>query len=120
MSKSSSQMNSAEDNQAVADEAREWTAKQHRKDAKVVQDVLMRVAERSTGQSVFVPEQDASDVLMGLHHAGLYRPEQATREALALREVRRRALDVVRDEQSAVDFIDWCRYSYDLDTDDPR
>jgi hypothetical protein len=55
--------------------AEPWTAAQHQKDAKIVQTVLQRVAERSTGQPVYVPLDDASQVLMGLHLAGLYKPE---------------------------------------------
>lgn len=53
-----------------------WTAEQHRKDAGLVQNAMQRVAEqRVTTGSVYVPIDDASDVLMALHRAGLYRPE---------------------------------------------
>jgi hypothetical protein len=57
-----------------------WTPEQHRRDAKVVRDEMQRLAEARTSGSVFVPIEDASNLLLSLHRAGLERPAAAPGE----------------------------------------
>lgn len=55
----------------------EWTVRQHREDAKIVQTAMQRLAEARTTyppHSVYVPLDDASSLLMALQRVGLYKP----------------------------------------------
>lgn len=61
-----------------------WTAAQHREDAKLVQAAMQRIAQRRLDMGavrrtpeVYIPLDDASDLLMALHRDGLYAPELA-------------------------------------------